>query len=80
MRKILVNSAMALCVAPAAHAVDIKAGDWNVNVGGIVNAYYTHVSCSGDAPGGLALASRAIGCGERMAVPPSATACCRMAW
>ena len=63
MRKILVNSAMALCVAPAAHAVDIKAGDWNVNVGGIVNAYYTHVSCSGDAPGGLALASRAIGCG-----------------
>ena len=63
MRKILLRGAMALCVAPAAHAVDIKAGDWNVNVGGIVNAYYTHVSCSGDALAGLALASRAIGCG-----------------
>lgn len=63
MRKILLGSAMVLCAAPAAHAVDIKAGDWNVNVGGIVNAYYTHVSCSGDALAGLALASRAIGCG-----------------
>lgn len=63
MRKLLLGCAVALCALPAARAVDIKAGDWNVNVGGIVNAYYTHVSCSGDAVGGLALAGRAIGCG-----------------
>jgi predicted porin len=54
---------MALCGCPAAHAVDIKAGDWNVNVGGIVNAYYTHASCSGEGLAGLALAGRALGCG-----------------
>lgn len=49
--------------AQQAHAVDLKAGDWTVNVGGIVNAYYTAVSCGGDAVGGLALAGRALGCG-----------------
>lgn len=63
MKKILFGSVAALCAWPAAHAVDIKAGDWNVSVGGIVNAYYTHVSCSGDGVGGLALAGRALGCG-----------------
>ncbi len=63
MKKILLGCAVALCALPAARAVDIKAGDWTVNVGGIVNAYYTHVSCSGDVVGGLALGSRAIGCG-----------------
>jgi predicted porin len=47
----------------SAHAADIKAGDWNVSVGGIVNAYYTAVSCSNDAVGGLALGGRGIGCG-----------------
>ena len=46
-----------------ASAVDLKAGDWTVNVGGIVNAYYTGVSCSGDAVGGLALGGRALGRG-----------------
>ena len=49
--------------AQQAHAVDLKAGGWTVNVGGIVNAYYTAVSCGGDAVGGLALAGRALGCG-----------------
>jgi len=63
MKKIMLASAAGALLAPAAHAVDIKAGDWNVNVGGIVNAYYTHVSCSGDPVGGLALASVGIGCG-----------------
>ena len=46
-----------------ASAVDLKAGDWTVNVGGIVNAYYTGVSCSGETVGGLALGGRALGCG-----------------
>ena len=55
-------AALGAC-AQQARAVDLKAGDWTVNVGGIVNAYYTPVSCSGDAVGGLALAGRALGCG-----------------
>ena len=63
MKKIMLASAAGVLLAPAAQAVEIKAGEWNVNVGGIVNAYYTHVSCSGDAVGGLALASVGIGCG-----------------
>lgn len=49
----------------SAQAVDFKAGDWTVGVGGIVNAYYTQVSCSGSAVGGLALADRGLGCGGR---------------
>ncbi|NRR34036.1 porin [Oxalobacteraceae bacterium] len=55
--------ALAAGATQSAQAVDLKAGDWNVSVGGIVNAYYTQVSCSGDAVGGLALASQGLGCG-----------------
>jgi predicted porin len=62
MKKIFVPAALAACMQPAM-AVDIKAGDWTVSVGGIVNAYYTSVSCSGDAVPGLALAGKALGCG-----------------
>jgi predicted porin len=63
MKKTLLLSALAATGINAAHAVDIQAGDWTVSVGGIVNAYYTAVSCSGDAVPGIALASTAIGCG-----------------
>jgi predicted porin len=62
MKKIFVPAALAAIMQPAL-AADIKAGDWTVSVGGIVNAYYTAVSCSGDAVGGLALAGQALGCG-----------------
>lgn len=48
---------------PAAHAVEIQAGEWKVDVGGFVNAYYTYTNCTGDTVGGLALAGRALGCG-----------------
>ena len=54
---------MTIAAVGQAQAVDIKAGDWTVSVGGIVNAYYTQVSCSGDAVGGLALGGQALGCG-----------------
>jgi len=48
----------------AAHAVDLKAGEWDLSIGGIVNAYYTHTSCSGSqAVGGVALATQGLGCG-----------------
>ena len=63
MKKIFALSVIAAASMQNAQAVDIKAGDWTVNVGGIVNAYYTAVSCSGDAVGGLALGTQGIGCG-----------------
>jgi len=59
---ISVAAAMGLLAANQAAAVEIKAGDWTVDVGGIVNAYATGVSCSGDTVGGTALAGRALGC------------------
>jgi predicted porin len=62
MKKICAMVVVAACARPAL-AVDIKAGDWTVGLGGIVNAYYTGVSCHGDDVGGLALAGRALGCG-----------------
>ncbi|GAA4014684.1 porin [Actimicrobium antarcticum] len=65
MKKLFVVAVAALASATSAQAVDLKAGDWTVSVGGIVNAYYTQVSCSGDTVGGLALGGRALGCGGR---------------
>ena len=58
-------AAAAACAfaVPTARAVDLKAGDWDLSVGGFVNAYLTHARCSGDqAIDGLALATRALGC------------------
>lgn len=49
-----------------AFAADFKAGAWDLSVGGFINAYYTHSSCSGAQTftgSGLALASQALGCG-----------------
>lgn len=66
MKRKLISVAVAgLAAAQSSYAVDIKAGDWTVSVGGIVNAYYTQISCKGDAVGGLALASEALGCGGK---------------
>ena len=53
-----------LCI-PAAHAVEFEAGDWTIDVGGFINAYYTYTDCGDEAVGGLALAGRALGCGGR---------------
>jgi predicted porin len=62
MKNVFLLTALAAASLQTAHAVDIKAGDWTVSVGGIVNAYYTAVSCSGDAVGGLALGDKGLGC------------------
>ncbi|MCW5580022.1 MAG: porin [Luteimonas sp.] len=51
-----------LCI-PAAHAVEFQAGDWTIDVGGFINAYYTYTDCGDEAVGGLALAGQALGCG-----------------
>ena len=51
-------------MASQAGAVDIKAGDWDLSVGGFINAYYTYSDCDGNqAIGGVALATQALGCG-----------------
>lgn len=63
MKKVLLVGGLAIAGVQAAHAVDLQAGEWTVSVGGIANAYYTAVNCSGANVGGLALASRALGCG-----------------
>lgn len=63
MKRIFLLSTMAVAGLQTAHAVDITAGDWTVSIGGIINAYYTQVSCSGAAGQGLALAGRGLGCG-----------------
>ena len=65
MKKIILASSIALMGSGAAQAVDLKAGDWTVSVGGIVSAFYTQVSCSGDTVGGIALADRGLGCGGK---------------
>lgn len=51
-------------LAGTAQAADFKAGDWDLNVGGFINAYYTHTNCSGfnGFTGGAPLASQAVGC------------------
>ncbi|MEK8049949.1 porin [Ideonella sp. DXS22W] len=55
-----------LLAAGATQAADFKAGDWTLSVGGIVNAYYTSVSCSGSqAVTGLALGAEGLGCGGK---------------
>lgn len=65
MKKLFLLGAIAATGMTSAHAVDMKAGDWTVNVGGIVNAYYTYVNCDGGSVGGAALAGQALGCGGK---------------
>src|SRR3954462_9045003 len=48
--------------AGSAGAVGLQGDNWSVDVGGIVNAYYTATSCSGDQSGGPADSSKAVGC------------------
>lgn len=59
--------ALAAATLPAAYAVDIKAGDWTVSVGGNINAFYTASKCEDPAGtvGGLALGDAALACGGK---------------
>jgi predicted porin len=40
--------ALALAASSAQAGIMIPAGDWTLDIGGVVNAYYTHTSFSGD--------------------------------
>ena len=56
--------ACAALFSGAAQAADFKAGEWDLSLNGIINAYYTSTTCSGDQTiVGLALAGQALGCG-----------------
>jgi predicted porin len=63
MKKMFMLGLLAAATLPPASAVDIKAGEWTVNIGGNVNAFYTLVRCEDDFDGGVALAGRTLGCG-----------------
>jgi len=47
--KLAVASALLAAASSASAGIMIPAGDWTVNIGGNVNAYYTHTSFSGNA-------------------------------
>lgn len=63
MRHALLCAVPGLVLASAAQAVEIEAGDWTIDVGGFINAYYTATDCGNEMVGGLALAGQALGCG-----------------
>ncbi len=46
--KLAVASALLAAASSANAGIVIPAGDWTVDIGGNVNAYYTHTSFSGD--------------------------------
>lgn len=56
-------AASLLLAASSATAVEFQAGDWTLDIGGFINAYYTYVDCGNTAVPGLALADRGLGCG-----------------
>ena len=54
---------LASAVSAPVQAAEFKAGDVDLTLAGIVNAYYTTTSCSGDQTiTGAALAGKALGC------------------
>jgi predicted porin len=49
-----VASALVAVASSANAGIMIPAGDWTLDIGGVVNAYYTHTSFSGDTGAGAA--------------------------
>ncbi len=52
--KLAVASALIAAASSAQAGITIPAGDWTLDIGGVVNAYYTHTNFSGDAGAGAA--------------------------
>ncbi|HYA20534.1 MAG TPA: hypothetical protein VEG25_07820 [Burkholderiales bacterium] len=46
---LVVTGAFALCGASAAHAFNVKAGDWDLSMSGEVNAFYSYTQCQNNA-------------------------------
>jgi predicted porin len=57
-----IATVIAALYSAQAGAVELQAGDWTIDIGGIINAYATSVSCSGGTVGGPALGGRGLGC------------------
>jgi len=49
--KLAVASALVAAASSANAGIIIPAGDWTLDIGGVVNAYYTHTNFSGDMTG-----------------------------
>ena len=49
--KLAVASALVAAASSASAGIMIPAGDWTLDIGGVVNAYYTHTTFSGDDDG-----------------------------
>jgi predicted porin len=52
--KLAVASALVAAASSASAGIMIPAGDWTLDIGGVVNAYYTHTNFSGDTGAGAA--------------------------
>lgn len=76
----LLSAGLLVAALPAAQAVEMTAGDWKIDVGGYINAYYTSVSCGSQTVGGLALPAARWAAAANPAAPRSATACCPTRW
>ena len=50
--KLAVASALLAAASSANAGISIPAGDWTLDIGGVVNAYYTHTNFSGDTGAG----------------------------
>lgn len=61
-----VASALLAAASSANAGITIPAGDWTLDIGGVVNAYYTHTTFSGDA--GVGTAPIALGDGDGRSV------------
>jgi len=64
-KNLIAAAALAAATLPAAHAVDIKSGDWTVSVGGNINAFYTTSDCKSPTGTvtGIALGDNGFACG-----------------
>jgi predicted porin len=65
--KLAVASALLAAASSASAAGGIVAGDWTLDIGGIVNAYYTSTKFSGTATGGTAPLGIGAGAGASSA-------------
>ena len=61
--KLAVASALMAAASSASAGIMIPAGDWTLDIGGVVNAYYTHSSYSGDS--GAAASALGLGNGNK---------------
>ncbi len=64
--KLAVAAALVAGASSAQAGIMIPAGDWTLDIGGVVNAYYTHTSFSGDTGAGAAPLGLGDGNGENV--------------